>query len=78
MTLKSQYLVFPEGDRQEIEHSLRVNQIVDLNGNVLPLPLRNPKIIAYRIVKVRTVPTLGEENTYYYLELVPVTELSGL
>lgn len=70
MTLYTQYIVYPEGDIQEISHTLAVDQIVGLNGVPLQLPLPTPKMIAYRVGKVIKREKKGEENYYYYLELL--------
>jgi hypothetical protein len=75
MTLYERWLVYPDGETQETEIPLRVNQVVDLNGRPLSLPLANPRVIAYRVYKVRTEESRGLEAWYYYLELVPVEEL---
>lgn len=78
MTLYNNYLVYPEGEHQEIFHEIPMNTLVDLNGNPLPLPVRNPRIIAYRVYKVRTLEERGEVNRLFYLELVSVRELMEL
>jgi len=70
MTLYSRQIVYPEGDTQEIEHALRVNQVVDLNGNPLGLPLPTARMIAYRVYKVSTHESIGESTTLYHLELL--------
>ncbi len=75
MKLYSKYAVFPDGSTQEIRTNLRINQIVDLNGTPLPLPLGSSKIIAYRVIKQTTRETRGEENVFYHLELVWEEEL---
>jgi len=71
-------IVYPEGDSREIEHDLRVNQLVDLNGNPLPLPLPSARMIVYRVWKVSTHTThRHEENVFYHLELMTRPELEG-
>jgi hypothetical protein len=70
-------IVYPEGDSREIEHDLRVNQLVDLNGNPLPLPLPSSKMIVYRVWKVTTQAERHEENVLYHLELVTRPELES-
>ncbi len=70
MTIYTRQIVYPEGDTQEIDHELRVNQIVDLNGITLPLPLPTVRMIAYRVYKVSTRENIGESITLYYLELL--------
>lgn len=70
MTLYTNQVVYPEGDIQEIPHRLRVNQVVDLNGYPLPLPLPTYKLIAYRVFRISTQETRGEIVTSFYLELL--------
>ncbi len=68
-------IVYPEGDSREIGHDLRVNQLVDLNGNPLPVPLRSARMIVYRVWKVTTQAERHEESVFYHLELVTRPEL---
>lgn len=70
-------IVYPEGDSREIEHDLRVNQLVDLNGNPLPLPLPTARMIVYRVWKVTTRAERHEEDVFYHLELVTRPELEN-
>jgi hypothetical protein len=70
-------IIYPEGDSREIEHDLRVNQLVDLNGNPLPLPLPTARMIAYRVWKVSTRSERHTEEVCYHLELVTRPELEG-
>jgi hypothetical protein len=76
--LQSYVIVYPEGDSLEIEHRLRVNQLVDLNGNPLVPPLPTARMIAFRVWKVSTRSERGSEETAYHLELVTRPELEGL
>jgi len=71
-------IVYPEGDTMEIEHELRVNQLVDLNGNPLPLPLPSARMIVYRVWKVSTRAERNTEELFYHLELVTRPELEGV
>jgi hypothetical protein len=70
-------IVYPEGDSREIEHELAVNQLVDLNGNPLPLPVRNSKMIVYRVWKVSTLAERNTEEVFFHLELVTRPELES-
>ena len=70
MTIYTRQIVYPEGDTQEIEHALRVNQVVDLNGSPLALPLPTVRMIAFRVYKVSTHESIGETITLYHLELL--------
>ncbi len=69
MTLYSKLLVYPEGDTQDALLSLTINQIVDLNGSPLSLPLPTAKMIAYRVYKISKNETRGEHVTHYHLAL---------
>ena len=71
-------LVYPEGDTREIEHQLRVNQLVDLNGNPLSMPLPSPRMIVYRVWKVSTQAERNTEELFYHLELVTRPELESV
>ena len=71
-------IVYPEGDTREIEHDLRVNQLVDLNGNPLSLPLPTVRMIVYRVWKVSTRTERHEEEVSYHLELVTRPELESV
>ena len=76
--LRTSYIIFPDGDSQEVEHPLSVNQLVDLNGNPLPLPLRTTKMIVYRVWKVTTNADRNTEEIFYHLELVTRPELESV
>jgi hypothetical protein len=71
-------IVYPEGDSREIEHELSVNQLVDLNGNPLPLPVRNARMIVYRVWKISTHSERHTEEVFFHLELVTRPELESL
>jgi hypothetical protein len=73
--MKSNFIIYPEGDVQEIDHSLSINQLVDLNGNPLRLPLATTRMIVYRVYKINVKTPTGQEIRQHYLELVNVNEL---
>lgn len=75
MHLDEIYLIYPEGDQRELNHHLRINQLIDLNGYPLPLPLQSNRIIAYRVYRKSTKESRGTTETYYHAELVPAAEL---
>ena len=78
MTIFTYKLKYPEGDEKEIEHNLNFNQIVDINGIPLRLPIPSSKMIVYRVFRISTSEKRGEVIKYYYLELVVGEELIGL
>jgi hypothetical protein len=75
MYMEDFYIVFPEGDVQEVTGRLRVNQLVDVNGNPLPLPLPTNRMIAFRVIRIQQKESKGSSETYHYLELVSAEEL---
>jgi len=75
MYLSEYFIVYPEGDSQEIHGRLSLNQLVDLNGNPLDLPLPTNRMIVFRVTKVRTNDYKGGSETYHYLEQVSAREL---
>lgn len=77
MRIDVNQIVFPEGDRQEIPHRLRFGDLVDLNGYPLAMPLRNARIIAFRVYRISHRDTRNEEITEYHLEQVFPDELAG-
>jgi hypothetical protein len=78
MTLYSSRIVYPDGDTQEIQHRLHINQYVDLNGIPLAPPLQTDRMIVYRVYRISTDMPRGEEITNYHLELVRRDELAEL
>lgn len=78
MFLESFYLVFPEGEVQEISNRLGFNMIVDMNGNPVKLPLTTHRMIVYRVYKIQENEKRGEKEIYYHLELVRGDELFSL
>ena len=75
MTIIESYIVFPNGELQEISHTLKINQIVDLNGFVLPTPLPTNKMLAYCVFKQRTKEKLGIVQNFFYLQQLSADEL---
>jgi hypothetical protein len=75
MFLNEFFIVFPEGDVQEIDRRLPLNDIVDINGKRLPLPLPTNKMIAFRVAKIKTDENKGGNETYHFLELLSADEL---
>ena len=69
------HVVYPDGDFQEISHPLKINQLVDINGYPLSLPLQSSKVIAYEVYSIQRKNTRNEEITEYHLELVSRYEL---
>jgi hypothetical protein len=75
MFISEYFLVFPEGDTQEIKGRLPFNSIVDMNGNVLTPPLPTNKMIAFRVAGIKTEEKKGSSETYHFLDLLSAEEL---
>ena len=75
MHISEFYIVFPEGDVQEVNGRLPFNSLVDLNGNVLYPPLQTNKMIVFKVSGIRTEEKTGESITYHLLDLLSAEEL---
>ncbi len=78
MIYNSQTIVFPDGDTQEIQHKLKINDIVDLNGIPFRLPLPTIRMIAYRVYKISTRRTRNDEILEYHLDLLTRKDMQEL
>lgn len=75
MFITESFIVFPEGDIQEINGRLSLNQLVDLNGNPLRGPLPTSRMLVFQVAKISTNEYKGGKATYHYLEQVSAREL---
>ena len=75
MYITDYFIEFPEGDTQEIQGRLRLNQLVDVNGNPLPLPLPTNRMVVFRVAKIRTNDYKGGSEIFHYLEQLSAQEL---
>ncbi|MDR1949668.1 MAG: hypothetical protein LBQ38_09765 [Spirochaetaceae bacterium] len=69
------FVVFPEGDIQEIPGRLPINGLVDINGRVLDLPLPTNRMIVFRVSRIRVNENKGGKETFHILELLSAEEL---
>jgi hypothetical protein len=75
MFINEYFIVFPEGDTQEIRGRLGLNQLVDVNGNPLALPLPTNRMVVFRVEKIKTNDHKGGSETYHFLEQLSAREL---
>ena len=75
MYMTDYFIVFPEGDTQEVRGRLRLNQLVDVNGNPLPLPLPTNRMVVFRVARISVNDYKGGNETYHYLEQLSANEL---
>ena len=75
MFMTEYFIVFPEGDTQEIRCRLAINQLVDVNGNPLDLPLPTNRMVVFRVEKIQTKDYKGGSETYHFLEQLSAQEL---
>jgi hypothetical protein len=78
MHLTTRQIIYPEGDSQEIEHTLSINQLVDINGFPLVPPLPTTRMIVYRVFRIATESLKGEDIIRYYLEQLWRDEMEEL
>ena len=75
MFISEYFIVYPEGDTQEIRGRLGINQLVDVNGRPLDLPLPTNRMIVFRVSKIKTDEYKGGTGTYHFLEQLSAREL---
>jgi len=75
MFIEEFFIVFPEGDVQEVPGRLPFNALVDMNGNVLSPPLPTNKMIVFRVARIKTEENKGSNETFHFLELMSAEEL---
>jgi hypothetical protein len=68
-------VIFPDGESREISHMLKVNELVDINGYPLPIPLPTNRMIAYHVAGRRTNEERGVITTTFILEQLNSDEL---
>lgn len=73
--MSESFIVFPEGDVQEIPGRLSINDLVDVNGYPVELPLPTHKMIVFRVMRIKTNEYRGSSETLYYLEQMSAEEL---
>ena len=73
--MQEYFIVFPEGDTQEIQGRLSLNQLVDVNGNPLYLPLPTNRMVVFRVEKIQTKDYKGGSETFHFLEQLSAREL---
>ncbi|HBD92606.1 MAG: hypothetical protein A2015_15900 [Spirochaetes bacterium GWF1_31_7] len=77
MEYHSYYIVFPEGDAQQIRHPLDIGNIVDMNGNLYEDENRlHPKLIAYRVSGYSKKINFKEIDHYYRLAILNADEVT--
>jgi hypothetical protein len=70
------FIVYPEGDIQQAPGKLSINQLVDINGYPVSLPLQTNKQLVYRIAQITRKEQRGGCEIYHYLEQLTADELS--
>lgn len=78
MTRTEYQIVYPDGEAQEISRRLRINELVDVNGNPLRLPLPSAMMIVYRVYRMSTDTEIGLETVSFHLEQLSRAELEEL
>ncbi len=71
----SYFIKYPDGDTQQIDHSLKVGDIVDINGIVFLAKDLKPDKIAYKVTGMVKKINFKEINWYYKLDLMFAEEV---
>ncbi|MDR3166992.1 MAG: hypothetical protein LBT93_03525 [Treponema sp.] len=75
MFINEYFIVFPEGDVQEIPKRLPINELVDINGCPLEFPLLTHRMIVFRVSRIQVKESRGGNETFHFLELLSAEEL---
>jgi|GEM_PF-187503 hypothetical protein len=75
MTLYEYYMIFPDGDAQEISGALEIGSLYDMNGYPLTPPLPTNKMIVYQVCGKRTREERGIVRISYTMEQLDAMEL---
>jgi hypothetical protein len=75
MYMSEYFIVFPEGDTQEVRGRLPIGEMVDVNGNPIDLPLPTHKMIVFRVARIKTNEYTGMSETLHFLEQMTAEEL---
>jgi len=77
VTLDEYYLIYPDGDSQEIEGPLEINQVVDMNGRPVRISFPAPRMVAYRIFRISHQEERGIRRRLHFSELMNMDELNS-
>ena len=69
------YIVFPEGDIQEVSRRIPIGTLVDVNGNPLVMPLPSIRTLAFQVSRISVKENRGGNEVYHYLDLMSPAEL---
>ena len=75
MTLYEYYIIYPDGEKQEISGPVSIGTFLDINGNQLPHQLPTNKMIVYQVQSKRTIENLGIVQIIYVVEQLDAEEL---
>ena len=75
MQINEFFIIFPEGDVQEVQGRLPFNSLVDMNGNVLNPPLPTNKMLVFKVSGIKSKQETGVNETYHFLKMLSAQEL---
>lgn len=75
MTLYEYYIIYPDGEKQEISGPVSIGTFLDINGNQLPHQLPTNKMIVYQVQSKRTIENRGIVQIIYVVEQLDAEEL---
>lgn len=78
MFIESHYLVYPDGDTQEIHYPAQFNSLVGINGEPIHPPILSGSRIVYRVFRIQRKEEKGERKNFYFLEMLRGEELFSI
>lgn len=69
------YIIYPDGEKQEISGPVSIGTFLDINGNQLPHQLPTNKMIVYQVQSKRTIENRGIVQIIYVVEQLDAEEL---
>ena len=75
MTLYEYYIIYPDGENQDISGPVSIGTFLDINGNQLPQRLPTNKMIVYQVQSKRTIENRGIVQIIYVVEQLDAQEL---
>lgn len=77
MYSEEHFIVFPEGDIQEVTRRIPIGTLVDVNGEPLILPLKSARTLAFQVSRIQVKEERGGSEVYHHLELMSAAELAA-
>ncbi len=75
MEYNTYYIHYPDGDKQEIKHQLKIGDLVDINGFIFKTEQLDPSRIAYQVTGLKKIQRFKEVDWHFKLDLMYADEV---